>query len=198
VKSGFLRLIPHSTFAAQLKKTDHLKMKKKLVFGLLCMLSAFTAYTQSVGIGTTTPHPSAQLEISNPSKGLLIPRMNTGSLLGIANPAKGLLVYDTTKNELVVNMGTPVLPNWKSIASSNWNINGNSGTNASTNFIGTTDNVPLLFRTRNVQAGRVDSIYGQTFFGYKAGFNNVSSSTSNTAIGFNALMVNTQGTSIQL
>jgi len=157
------------------------------------MLASLHSYSQGVGIGTTTPHPSAQLEISNPSKGLLIPRMNTGSLLGIANPAKGLMVYDTTRNELVVNMGTPVLPNWKSIAASNWNINGNSGTNAATHFIGTTDNVPLLFRMRNVQAGRVDSIYGQTFFGYKAGLNNVSSSTINTAIGYNALMVNTTG-----
>ena len=168
-------------------------MKKKLVFGLLCMLSTFTAYTQGVGIGTTTPHPSAQLEISNPSKGLLIPRMNTGSVLGITNPAKGLMVYDTTKNELVVNMGTPVTPNWKSIAASNWNINGNSGTNAATHFIGTTDNVPLIFKIRNKQAGKIDSASAQTFLGYKAGLNNSNTLSANTAVGNYALYATTTG-----
>lgn len=47
-----------------------------------------------VGIGTTTPDPSAQLEVQSTSKGLLIPRVtSTGN---VANPAEGLLVYQTS------------------------------------------------------------------------------------------------------
>jgi len=32
-----------------------------------------------------------------------------------------------------------------------WNITGNSGTNPSNNFIGTTDNQPLIFKTNNTK-----------------------------------------------
>src|SRR6188474_1078891 len=108
-------------------------MKKNLVFILLSMIAIIDVNAQSVGIGTLTPHPSAQLDISNTSKGILIPRMTTASILGILNPAKGLMVLDTSKNELFVNMGTPLIPNWKSIATnSSWNVRGNAGTTAAT------------------------------------------------------------------
>lgn len=50
---------------------------------------------QNVGIGTITPHPSAQLDISSTTKGLLAPRMTTAQRNAIANPAAGLLAYDT-------------------------------------------------------------------------------------------------------
>lgn len=57
------------------------------------------AMAQSVGIGTTTPDPKAQLDIRSTSKGLLIPSMTTSQRLGISTPPNGLLVYDTDKNE---------------------------------------------------------------------------------------------------
>lgn len=47
----------------------------------------------NVGIGTTTPDPSALLEVQSLDKGLLIPRTDT---LAIANPATGLLIYTPT------------------------------------------------------------------------------------------------------
>jgi hypothetical protein len=169
-------------------------MKKKLVLACLLILTHFYSYTQGVGIGTTTPHPSAQLDISNNAKGILIPRMTSVAVLSILSPAKGLMVYDTTKNELFVNMGSPALPNWKSIASnSSWSVNGNTGTNAATHFIGTTDNVSLVFRIRNKQAGKIDSAAEQTFLGYKAGINSTSNAFYNTAIGNNTLAANTNG-----
>jgi hypothetical protein len=46
------------------------------------------AFSQNVGIGTSTPDASAQLDISHVSKGLLIPRMNTAAIASISNPAK--------------------------------------------------------------------------------------------------------------
>ena len=71
-------------------------MKHLFVFCLLnvFLLLASAAYAQ-VGIGTTTPHPSAQLEIVAPQKGLLIPRMGLTERTGIATPATGLMIYQT-------------------------------------------------------------------------------------------------------
>ncbi|MEO6282486.1 MAG: exosporium glycoprotein BclB-related protein [Dyadobacter sp.] len=62
---------------------------------LLFALFALTVHAQ-VGIGTITPDGSAQLEISSPNKGLLIPRVleATRTLL-MPSPATGLLVYQT-------------------------------------------------------------------------------------------------------
>lgn len=51
------------------------------------------SYAQ-VGIGTTTPDPSAQLEIQSTNKGLLIPRVT--STTEVPNPVEGLTVYQTS------------------------------------------------------------------------------------------------------
>lgn len=40
-------------------------------------------------------------------------------------------------------------------AQTTWDLTGNSGTSPSTNFIGTTDSVPLVFKTKNVEALRL-------------------------------------------
>ena len=40
-------------------------------------------------------------------------------------------------------------------AQTDWHITGNAGTNATTNFIGTTDNLPLIFRTNNAERMRI-------------------------------------------
>lgn len=63
-------------------------------------LSAY-AQTDNVGIGTTTPHPNAILDVSSDSKGFLAPRLNTLQRM-LMNPlatAQGLLVYDTDLDE---------------------------------------------------------------------------------------------------
>lgn len=61
-----------------------------------------------------------------------------------------------------------------SIKDSAWTLFGNSGTVDGTNFLGTTDGVPLTFRVNNVQAGRIE-ISNNTYFGYSAGQNNTGS-----------------------
>lgn len=50
-------------------------------------------------------------------------------------------------------------PSWASLQTLAWTTTGNSGTNASTNFIGTTDNTALAFRTGNVTRAE---FYGST------------------------------------
>ncbi|MFB3390063.1 hypothetical protein [Flavobacterium sp. LAR06] len=61
------------------------------------MLLYYASYSQ-VGIGTTSPHASAILDITSINKGLLPPRMTTAQRNAIVWPTAGLLVYNTTTN----------------------------------------------------------------------------------------------------
>ena len=66
-------------------------------------------YSQ-VGIGTTNPASSSQLEISSNSKGLLIPRValtSINSASPITSPATSLLVYNTATAGTIPNNVTP-------------------------------------------------------------------------------------------
>ncbi|MDO7849161.1 hypothetical protein Q5H92_22550 [Hymenobacter sp. M29] len=58
------------------------------------LLAATAAHAQNnVGLGTTTPHPSAVLDVSSSSQGALTSRMTAAQRTAIASPATGLLVY---------------------------------------------------------------------------------------------------------
>ncbi len=77
-------------------------MKIVLTICLICLMGAVqNIQAQSVGIGTTAPHPSAALDVSSSNKGFLPPRMSSSQRTAIPNPKKGLMVYDTTQNEHV-------------------------------------------------------------------------------------------------
>ena len=169
---------------------------RKVTVLLIAILKFMPALTQSVGIGTTNPNSSAALDITDNTKGLLIPRMTTTAINAIANPAKGLMVYDTLLNQLTVNMGTAASPDWQTIvAKSGWGVNGNSGTNPFINFLGTTDRAPLVFKVNNARAAYIDTGGNYTYntsFGYKALGKN-SNGNLNTANGFYSLFSNTTG-----
>ncbi len=49
---------------------------------------------QNVGIGTSTPDPSARLDVVDTQRGVLIPRMTTAERDAITNPARSLLIYN--------------------------------------------------------------------------------------------------------
>ncbi|MCV9931564.1 hypothetical protein OIU80_04665, partial [Flavobacterium sp. LS1R47] len=72
-------------------------MKNKLL-PLFFVLSSYSAYSQ-VGIGTTMPNSSSQLEVVAQDKGVLIPRIqlkNTTDVTTIANGnINSLLVFNT-------------------------------------------------------------------------------------------------------
>jgi hypothetical protein len=68
-------------------------MKATLVLFLL--LAGMIARSQNVGIGTTTPHPSARLDVTAIDKGVLVPRLTSAQRTSIASPAQGLLVFDS-------------------------------------------------------------------------------------------------------
>jgi hypothetical protein len=54
---------------------------------------------QSVGIGTSTPAPSARLDVSDNQRGILIPRLTTAERNAITSPARSLLIYNTDCDE---------------------------------------------------------------------------------------------------
>jgi uncharacterized protein (TIGR02145 family) len=82
-------------------------MKKSLY--LLVLLASTFSFSQ-VGIGTTTPDASAQLDLTSTDKGLLPPRMTQAQRNAIATPVPaGLIVWCTdcgTAGELQVNNGS--------------------------------------------------------------------------------------------
>lgn len=71
--------------------------KLSLFTACLCCITLHQL-TAQVGIGTTTPDPSAVLDISSTSQGMLAPRMTTAERVAISNPSEGLLVFDVTED----------------------------------------------------------------------------------------------------
>jgi len=69
----------------------------KRIFVIISILNSIHLNAQT-GIGTTTPDPSAKLDITSTNKGFLPPRVAltaTNSASPITNPANGLMVFNT-------------------------------------------------------------------------------------------------------
>jgi Chaperone of endosialidase/Collagen triple helix repeat (20 copies) len=58
--------------------------------------------TGAMGIGIDPPDPTAVLDLTSTTQGVLAPRMTTTQRLAIANPANALMVYDVTTKSLQV------------------------------------------------------------------------------------------------
>lgn len=103
-------------------------MKLILAVLLVYFLAVFAGVAQ-VGIGTSTPDPSAALDISSTSKGMLLPQMTLTQRRSIQNPATGLLIYQTTSPAgFYYNAGTPANPNWLNLTT--YTLQQNINTNA--------------------------------------------------------------------
>lgn len=169
----------------------HLKLKsmRATAFFVLAFGLPISLFSQPVGIGTTTPHPSAVLDVSGSSGGLLIPRMSVAERNAIASPAKGLIVFVTNDSSLYYFDG-----DWQKLvpASQSWNLKGNALLNDSSFFIGTTNAFPLRVKVNNQPAGLIDMATGNHTWGYRALRSNTTG-TNNTAVGLNALQANTSG-----
>ncbi|WP_400192103.1 hypothetical protein [Hymenobacter sp. B81] len=75
-----------------------MKQSLRNLFVLALLSSAgFQAQAQSVGIGTTTPHETAVLDLHSSSRGFLPPRMSQAQrgLIPVSSQSAGLLVYQT-------------------------------------------------------------------------------------------------------
>jgi hypothetical protein len=165
----------------------------------------------AAGIGTTKPDSSSLFEVKSTSKGILIPRMTSTQRNAIVRPATGLLIYQTNSTSGFYYFNGSA---WTAVTqkSKGWLLTGNSGTNSSTNFIGTTDAQSLAFKVNNTFAGLLDynGSTANTSFGVQSlvastgtwntafGWGTNSSNTSgsfNTSIGRSALGNNTTGSS---
>lgn len=112
-----------------------------IIVGLLFLITHINAQT---GIGTTSPSPSAKLEVSSSNQGFLPPRIAlsaTNSASPVSSPATGLLIYNTATAGTAPNNVAPGYYFWNgsvwvailgSITTSS--ISGNGTTTTLTNF----------------------------------------------------------------
>ena len=63
-----------------------------------------------------------------------------------------------TSGYVLTSAGANTSPTWNNLNSLSWSLTGNSGTSYATNFLGTTDNVSMRFRTNNIQRMIIDSV----------------------------------------
>lgn len=107
--------------------------------------------TGNVGIGTTTPaaqlHTTGTVRFANYVSGAngAILRTNSSGDLSITN-------FSGTANDVLLGTGS-----FGSMNTLAWQLSGNSGTNPSSNFIGTTDAVDFVIRTSNIERMRAKS-----------------------------------------
>ncbi|GAB3697687.1 hypothetical protein GCM10027592_22060 [Spirosoma flavus] len=168
-------------------------------------LSVTSAYSQiRLGPPTGSLDGSASLEVESgsyptgsPFRGLLLPSVNSTQRGQIVAPAKGLMIFNSTSNQVEVNTGTAGAPVWTPGGAvsgggggSGWLLTGNAGTSTS-NFLGTTDNVPLTFRVNNIKSGYIDPTTFNTAFGYRSQVNTTGS--ENVSLGYLTLEANTSG-----
>ncbi|MEO8147882.1 MAG: tail fiber domain-containing protein [Bacteroidia bacterium] len=149
-------------------KTSISKVLKTVSFVSLVMISiAQKTIAQNVGIGAASFTPDLQsiFEVQSTSKGILIPRMTDLQRTSIApTPSSdfGLLVYQTNNGFGLNNVAGYWYwdgASWVRMGSAiNWNLTGNAGTNAASNFIGTTDATDFVMRTGNVERARISSV----------------------------------------
>ena len=129
-------------------------MIKRYTFILIQFIYFFN-YAQ-IGIGTTTPQGA--LDVTSTSDGLLIPRVALVDTVTpvVETPTQSELVFNTATSGTAPNQVSPGFYFWNGTSwiklvssdsgSSGWSLVGNSGTTDVTNFLGTTDNVPLNFK----------------------------------------------------
>ena len=86
-------------------------MKKRLFVLHILILLSYGAFSQGVGIGTAKPDTSAALDVTSKLRACCVPRMkHPQRILAVILPAKGLLVYDSSTNQVKVNVGGPLRP----------------------------------------------------------------------------------------
>ncbi|WP_347216457.1 tail fiber domain-containing protein [Chryseobacterium sp.] len=170
---------------------------------LLLFLFFENTFQAQVGINTITPNPSSVLEVAGSDKGILIPRIAlTGSsdTITIPSPAHSLMIYNTSSANGMVpgyyywstpaGRWTKVLDDLTPIVMTGWSLTGNSGMVNGVNFIGTSDNVDVIFKRNNIVSGVLNTT--NTIFGV----NSLAANTTglnNTAVGVNNLISNTIG-----
>jgi trimeric autotransporter adhesin len=177
-------------------------MTKIPLYLTTCCIFFAASLTAQVKIGNNPAaiNGNSILELESTNKGLLLPRVAL-ILTTLANPLSshitGMTVYNTaTVNDVTngyyYNDGTKWIKVAGATTGTPWSTTGNAGTVSGTNFLGTTDNVPLNFRVNNSNAGKIDFTLSNVALGVYSLQNNSTGST-NTAIGHASMFTNTTG-----
>lgn len=108
-----------------------------------------------------TPSTNAMLDLNQVGRAFLAPRMTDAQRSALAT-AEGLMVFQNNSTPTAPKgywyYDTDLLPapGWVFVSSvAAWQLGGNTGTNAATDFVGTTDNMDLAFRTNGVERMRI-------------------------------------------
>ncbi len=131
-------------------------MKARILAAVLFLLISGTAFGQlKVGSNPSQINKASILELESSRQGLLLPRI-PGTNLSAAplNAAPdGMIIYVTDsaslfirKNNLWQRMSVDSVAN-----AANWGATGNAGLDSTKNFLGTTDQQALIFKTQNAE-----------------------------------------------
>lgn len=121
---------------------------------------------------------TAKINLRNSIAGKISTTLNAGQIL-VGN-VSNLATAVTPGNDVSVTTGGSFT------VKNQWKLVGNAGTVDGTNFVGTTDNVPLSFKVNGFLAGRIDNTNANAFLGYRAGA--LASAANNSALGHGALL----------
>lgn len=141
---------------------------KKYLFIAFLLVVGFNS-TAQIGIGTTTPNASAQLDVNSTKKGFLPPRMSEAQKNAIVSPAEGLIIFqtDATAGLYFFKAGvwtkldvTGITPAQATILANISGVNTGDQTNITGNAATVTTNANLTGPIKS--SGNVTSVTSQT------------------------------------
>jgi len=144
---------------------------------IFLLFISFKVYSQNTGIGVAAP-------------------TNKLHIVSVTDPLRleGLAGGAANDSFVTVNSSGVLKRRSITLGGTGWSVTGNAGTTAASNFIGTLDNLPFIFRTNNLRSGLIDadSSKRNNSFGNRA-LNPATSGTGNNAFGYQALSKTTLG-----
>ena len=161
-------------------------MKQYITLVTLLILS--TISHAQVGIGTSSPAGSSQLDITSTTKGLLPPRMTTSQRDAISSPATGLQIYNTDNRAIETFSGTS--GEWLTLGRGKGALNTNTAIGVKALNTNTTGYQNTAIGYQSLSSNTTG--YGNTGIGYMPIKANVSG-FKNTAVGWASLYNNYEG-----
>src|SRR5437868_2629045 len=131
--------------------------RASLFFAFFLLIGIMAKAQLKIGDNPTSIQKSSILELESSRQGLLLPRLTDTTAINALTPPDGMIIYLTADKSLRIRSnGAWVKLADMGTAANNWSLNGNSGTTSS-NFLGTVDGQPLIMKTNNNEAMRIDA-----------------------------------------